>query len=52
LIELREENGGGLPLLVTRKFRALNFEKIERKEKGCQFAIANIKKVLKLQALR
>jgi hypothetical protein len=38
LTKLREERGegGGLPSLVARKFKALNFEKVERKEKGCQ----------------
>jgi hypothetical protein len=36
LRELKKEKAGGLLLPITRKFRALNFEKVERKEKGCQ----------------
>ncbi len=35
LKELRKERGGGLLSPITRKFRALNFEKVERKKKGC-----------------
>jgi hypothetical protein len=33
LRELRKERGCGLLSPITRKFRALNFEKVERKEK-------------------
>ncbi len=36
---------GGSPFLVVRKFRTLNSEKVERKEKGPLIAIANNRKV-------
>jgi len=45
LRELRREKGGGLPLLVAKKFRTLSFEKVERIKKGHQSQLPTLRKL-------
>jgi hypothetical protein len=42
---IKKEKGGGLPLLVAKKFRTLSFEKVERIKKGHQSQLPTLTKL-------